>query len=94
MKYANLLSPSGKLCLAMALATGMTLFPMPTMASEAIQATQQSGVVKGLVVDKNGEAIIGATVRVKERSNAGTVTDIAGNFELRNIPASGTLVVS
>ena len=43
------------------------------------EATQQQGVVKGKVTDSYGEPIIGATIKVKNSSNA-TVTDIDGNF--------------
>ena len=45
------------------------------------QASQQSKRVKGTVVDKNGEPIIGANVVVKGTTN-GTITDIDGNFSL------------
>ena len=44
-------------------------------------STQQSKRVKGTVVDKNGEPIIGANVVVKGTTN-GTITDIVGNFSL------------
>ncbi len=94
MKYANLISPSRKLYFAMALAAGMVAIPLPTMANQAVQNVQQSGVVKGQVVDKSGEPIIGATIKVKNIENVGTVTDFDGNFELKSVPTSGTLVVS
>lgn len=51
----------------------------------------QNEMAKGKVTDSNGEPIIGASVKLKGTSN-GTVTDISGNFSLKN--ASGTLVVS
>lgn len=92
MKYANLINPSRKLCFVVALALGMTAIPLPTMASQAVQATQQSGVVKGQVTDKNGEPVIGATVKVKD-ANIGSVTDFDGNFVV-NVQKAGTLVVS
>lgn len=44
-------------------------------------STQQSKRVKGTVVDKNGEPIIGANVVVKGTTN-GTITDIDGKFSL------------
>lgn len=44
-------------------------------------STQQSKLVKGKVVDKNGEPVIGANVVVKGTTK-GTITDIDGNFSL------------
>ena len=93
MKYANLRKPSGKYFFAMVLAAGMISFPLPTMATPAVQNVQQSGIVKGQVVDKSGEPVIGATVKVNG-SNTGTVTDFDGNFELKNVPAGGALTIS
>ena len=81
-----------KLCFAMALAAGIMAFPLPTMAEQAVQNVQQAGVVKGQVTDKNGDGVIGATVKVKD-AQAGTVTDYDGNFSL-NVQKAGTLVVS
>ena len=94
MKYANLTNPSRKLCLAMALTAGMISVPMSTMAKMAVQATQQSGAVKGQVTDKNGEPVIGATIKVKGAESIGTVTDFDGRFDLKSAPANGTVVVS
>ena len=81
-----------KLCFAMALAGGIMAFPLPTMAEQAVQNVQQAGVVKGQVTDKNGDGVIGATVKVKD-AQAGTVTDYNGNFSL-NVQKAGTLVIS
>ncbi len=92
MKYVNLTLPSRKLCFVMALAAGFFAYPLPTMAEQAVQNVQQSGVVKGQVIDKNGDAVIGATVKVKDLQS-GTVTDFDGAFSL-NVEKAGTLVVS
>ena len=94
MNYAHLILPSKKLCFAMALAAGMMAFPLPTLAEPAVHATQQSAVVKGQVTDKSGEPIIGATVKVKDAASVGTVTDFDGNYELRDVPQQGTLVIT
>lgn len=56
------------------------------------QASQQSKRVKGTVVDKNGEPIIGANVVVKGTTN-GTITDIDGNFSLE-APGNAQLSIS
>ena len=92
MKYAKLTIPSKKLCFVMALAAGMVAFPLPTMAEQAVQNVQQAGVVKGQVTDKNGDAVIGATVKVKD-AQTGTVTDFNGNFSL-SVQKAGSIVVS
>jgi TonB-linked SusC/RagA family outer membrane protein len=76
----------------MALAAGIMAFPLPTKAEQAVQNVQQAGVVKGQVTDKNGDGVIGATVKVKD-AVSGTVTDFDGNFSL-NVQKAGTLVIS
>lgn len=48
--------------------------------------------VKGVVMDENGEHIIGATVLIKGTTQ-GTVTDLSGTFTI-SAPSNGTLVVS
>lgn len=66
--------------------------PETMLAVESVQTVLQQGrTISGKVTDQNGEPIIGANVVVKGTSN-GVITDVDGNFELRN--ASGKLVVS
>ena len=62
------------------------------IAPEEYEAVQQSRTIKGTVVDKNGEAVIGANVVVKGTSK-GTITDVDGNFSL-SVPANSTLTIS
>jgi TonB-linked SusC/RagA family outer membrane protein len=49
--------------------------------------------VTGKVKDNQGETIPGANVLIKE-TNAGTVTDIYGNYVLENVPPDATLIFS
>lgn len=51
-------------------------------------------MIHGTVVDENNDPVIGATVRVKGRTEIATSTDIEGKFELKVPKASSTLIVS
>ena len=68
---------------------GLTLCPATANAS-----VQQDQTIKvsGQVVDQSGEALIGATVKVKG-AQTGAITDVDGKFQL-DAPANATLVVS
>ena len=63
----------------------------PTTATASVQQ-DQTIKVSGQVVDQNGEALIGATVRLKG-AQSGVVTDYDGNFSM-DAPANATLLVS
>ena len=55
----------------------------------------QSGItVRGSVSDTRKEPVIGATVIVKGNVNQGTITDMDGRYELRDVPSGATLVFS
>ena len=68
---------------------GLTLCPATANAS-----VQQDQTIKvsGQVVDQSGEALIGATVKVKG-AQTGAITNVDGKFQL-DAPANATLVVS
>jgi len=74
---------------------------MPTLfasekssASNNLTAQQQSKEsLSGRVTDKNGEPLIGVSVKVKGTS-VGTITDLEGKFSLNNISPSTVLVFS
>lgn len=53
----------------------------------------QHSSITGKVTDRQNEPIIGASVVVKG-SSQGVITDIDGNFTLKNVPTDGTLQVS
>ena len=58
-----------------------------------IGISAQNVTIKGIVKDKTGETVIGASVVQKDNISNGTITDIDGKFSL-NIPSNGTLVFS
>lgn len=55
---------------------------------------QQDGECKGVVVDATGEPVIGASVVVKGKTGVGTVTDLDGNFSLKNVKKGDVIRVT
>ncbi|WP_373835869.1 carboxypeptidase-like regulatory domain-containing protein, partial [Bacteroides heparinolyticus] len=49
--------------------------------------------ITGVVVDEQGEAVIGATVRVKGDSSTGSITNVEGKFTISTSPKS-VLIIS
>ncbi|WP_025069058.1 SusC/RagA family TonB-linked outer membrane protein [Bacteroides gallinarum] len=56
-------------------------------------AFAQNKTITGVVVDANGESIIGASVLVKGTTN-GIITDIDGKFTLNDVPEAGVIQIS
>lgn len=55
----------------------------------------QSGIdVAGIVLDEQGQELIGVSVQLKGKQGTGVVTDFDGRFKLSGIPAGSTLVFS
>jgi TonB-linked outer membrane protein, SusC/RagA family/TonB-dependent outer membrane receptor, SusC/RagA subfamily, signature region len=54
---------------------------------------QQEGRCTGVVVDANGETVIGATVAVKDTKKV-TITGSNGDFELSGVPVGSTIVIT
>ncbi len=63
----------------------MMVFAIPSFAQE---------LVKGTVIDNNGDAVIGATVVQKDNKQNATITDLDGNFSLKMPGGKGTVVIS
>lgn len=61
-------------------------------ARTSLQTAQQTGKIRGVVLDENGEPVIGVNVFVKNTAN-GTITDIDGAFSI-DANLGVTLVVS
>jgi len=53
---------------------------------------QQTQKVEGIVVAENGEAIIGASIKI-EGTNAGTISDVNGHFTI-TVPTKAKLAIS
>ena len=69
------------------------MVPQSSFAGQRIDNVQQNAsVLKGTVVDANGEPIIGASV-TEDGTQNGTVTDLNGNFTLSHL-SSGNLTIS
>ena len=79
---------------AILLASGLTgsSYAMATPPTQSQSVTQSSTIIKGQIVDAEGEPIVGATV-VELGTTRGTVTDIDGNFTI-NSHANAKLRIS
>jgi TonB-linked SusC/RagA family outer membrane protein len=77
---------------------GLLAFATATFAEGKSNADQMSmtqtdnKIIKGKVVDENGEVLPGATVQQKGTTN-GVITDIDGNFSI-SVPSDATLIIS
>lgn len=58
-----------------------------------VTGVSQDKRVTGVVLDPDGEPIIGANILVRGAKEIGTITDMSGTFSL-NVPDNATLVVS
>ena len=70
---------------AILLASGLTgsSYALATPPTQSQSVTQSSTIIKGQIVDAEGEPILGATV-VELGTTRGTVTDIDGNFTINS----------
>lgn len=58
-----------------------------------MDVVQQNNACTGVVVDQNGETVIGASVVVKGTTN-GTITGVNGDFSIPNVKKGSTIAVS
>ena len=69
------------------------LLTLVTALMFTVATIAQTLSVKGVVVDENNEAVIGASVMISGSKN-GTKTDLEGKFTLKGVKASDKLLVS
>ena len=60
----------------------------------ATVAIAQTSKVAGVVVDSQGEPVVGAAVYVEGSQNVGTMTDLDGKFSLNNVPAKAKYIIA
>jgi len=63
------------------------------LASTAIASAQNRITARGVILDSNGEAVIGASVFEKGNQSNGVVADLNGNFSI-TVPSGAVLVFS
>ena len=63
-----------------------------TLLLSCLSASAQQFTAKGVVVDSNGQPVIGAGVALKGNETVGTITDLDGNFSL-SVPGTNTVLV-
>ena len=63
----------------------MLLFAITSMAQNKI-------TISGVVTDKTGETVIGASVRVKGQESKGSITDINGKYQIVDVASNATLI--
>jgi TonB-linked SusC/RagA family outer membrane protein len=80
----------------------LSVCTMPTLWANGIDSStpanapvqqNSNGTITGKVTDKNGESLIGVSVKVKG-TPVGTITDVKGSFSLNNVSPSSVLVFS
>ena len=83
-------------CLVLACGSTLpTIAANETLSNPSVQSVQQNGTtIKGVVVDEQGEPIIGASVVEKGNAKNGTVTDLDGNYTLQLKKSNAPVVVS
>jgi len=65
----------------------------PHAAATGVSIVQQDNTCTGVVLDQNGESVIGASVVVKGTTNGG-ITGIDGDFIISNVKKGDVIVVS
>lgn len=86
------LSAAKIICLSFLFSIPVEAFAVSVKDAPAVNVVQQQGVVKGTVIDEQGETIIGANVKVVG-TTVGTITDLNGMFSV-NAPVGAKLEIS
>lgn len=78
------LSAAKIICLSFLFSIPVEAFAVTAKDAPAVNVVQQQGVVKGTVIDEQGETIIGANVKVVG-TTVGAITDLNGMFSVNAV---------
>ena len=82
-----------KLVIALSLLLGVGSLVTQASALPLAEISQPNKIVKGHVVDENGEALPGASIVVKGQTS-GVISDVNGNFSLSVANGNSVVVIS
>lgn len=82
-----------RLVIALSIVLGIGSFSMRAFALPRVEISQPNKVIKGHIVDENGEALPGASIVIKGQTS-GVISDINGNFSLSVTNGNAVIVVS
>ena len=74
--------------------TKLAILPFIVLLLTGIRAGAQSGTFSGIVIDSDGEAVIGAGIVCNEKTSAGTTTDLDGRFSMTLPQGAKTFTIS
>ena len=84
---------TASVCLLLGLAQAVHAAPA-RVSDSPVETPQNSRItVKGVILDEQGQPVLGASVFEKGNQSNGTVADLEGNFQI-SVPAGATLVIS
>ena len=89
----SLLKMTGSIIIALALQAPAEMTAAPALSESRNAAVQSSRQISGVVLDSNGEPVIGAAIFVVGDQSNGAITDLDGRFSM-DVPAQGRLNVS
>ena len=79
--------------IGLCLALGSTSPAFAQQNNRASSSQTNERTISGMVVDENGEPIIGATITLAGKNAAGAITDLDGKFSIK-VPAGGKIKVT
>ena len=74
--------------------TKLAILPFIVLMLTGIRAGAQSGTFSGIVIDSDGEPVIGAGIVCNEKTSAGTTTDLDGRFSMTLPQGAKTFTIS